>query len=109
MNVDDTYRQYRYKTRVVAFIYDKSEYKEEVKQIKKSARYLSTRDNLRIGIVDDQRLVKKFKNKYGNKWFADVAMTSLVLKRYDGEFLNYDITSADDLAYHYFINKNSMK
>ena len=33
-NVDDTYKQYKYKTRVIAFIYDKSEYKEEVKQIK---------------------------------------------------------------------------
>ena len=60
-------------------------------------------------MVDDVRLIKKFKNRYGTKWFAEVSMTSLVMKRYDGEFLNYDITSSDDLAYHYFINKNSMK
>ena len=60
-------------------------------------------------MVDDLRLVKKFKNKYATKWFDPVSMTSLVLKRYDGEFLNFDITSGEDVAYHYWINKNSMK
>lgn len=36
-------------------------------------------------------------------------MTSLVMKRYDGDYLNFDITSGEDIAYHYWINKNSMK
>jgi hypothetical protein len=53
----------------VAFIYDKSEYKEELSNLKNVARFLSTRDNLRIGIVDDVRLIKKFKNQMGTKWF----------------------------------------
>jgi hypothetical protein len=70
---------------------------------------LATRENLRIGIVDDVRLVKKFKLKYGVKWFSSVAMTSLVMKRYDGEIINFDITSGDDMAFHYWINKQSMK
>mmetsp|Transcript_4711 Transcript_4711/g.4394 ORF Transcript_4711/g.4394 Transcript_4711/m.4394 type:complete len:149 (+) Transcript_4711:879-1325(+) len=36
-------------------------------------------------------------------------MTGLVLKRYDGEFFSYDITSGEDMAFHFWINKNSMK
>mmetsp|Transcript_44744 Transcript_44744/g.32775 ORF Transcript_44744/g.32775 Transcript_44744/m.32775 type:complete len:119 (-) Transcript_44744:409-765(-) len=73
------------------------------------ARYLAGRENLRVGMVDDPKLVKKFKLKYGVKWFQPVAMTGLVLKRYDGEFLNYDITSGEDSAFHHWVNKNSLK
>jgi hypothetical protein len=55
----------KYKTRVVCFFYDKDEYKPEIKNLRESARYLSLRDNLRIGIVDDKRIVKKLKLKHG--------------------------------------------
>ena len=103
------YQIQRYKTRVIAFIFDKSEYREEVTNIRNAAKYLSTRENLRVGIVDDVKLIKKFKNKYGVKWFSSVALSSLVLKRYDGEFLYLDITSGDNRAFHYWINKNSLK
>ena len=96
-------------TRVVAFIYDKDEYKDEIKFIKNAARFLSGRENLRIGIVDDPKLVKKFKLKYGVQFFPHIGMTSMVLKRYDGEFKVFDITSGEDQAFHSWINKNSLK
>mmetsp|Transcript_4711 Transcript_4711/g.4395 ORF Transcript_4711/g.4395 Transcript_4711/m.4395 type:complete len:98 (+) Transcript_4711:579-872(+) len=67
---DDYYSTLKHKTRVVAFIFDKSEYKDEVKYLKSAARYLSSRENLRMGIVDDVKLIKKFKLKYGVKWFS---------------------------------------
>lgn len=63
--IDDHYKALKFKTRIVAFIFDKSEYKEEVKHIKTAAKYLATRDNLRVAMVDDVRLIKKFKLKYG--------------------------------------------
>lgn len=46
------------------------EYSSEIKNLKEAARYLSTRDNLRIGIVDDKKLIKKLKLKHGVKWFS---------------------------------------
>jgi hypothetical protein len=36
-------------------------------------------------------------------------MTSLVLKRYDGEFMNLDLTSGDETPFHFWMNKMSMK
>lgn len=36
-------------------------------------------------------------------------MSSCVLKRYDGQFLSYDLTSEEHINFHYWINKNSMK
>jgi hypothetical protein len=71
--------------------------------------YLSTRDNLRIGIVDDKKLVKKMKLKYGVKYFSTIGMSSLVLKRYDGEYITCDLTSGEPLAFHSWINKQSLK
>jgi hypothetical protein len=77
--------------------------------LKSDARYLATRDNLRIGFVDNQRLIKKMKAKYSVKMFSSIAMSSLVLKRYDGELLNYDLTSEDHVFIHNWINKNTLK
>lgn len=41
--------------------------------------------------------------------FSTIAMSSLVLKRYDGELLNYDLTSEDHVFIHNWINKNTLK
>lgn len=51
--IDDHYNGLRYKTRVICFLYDKQEYREEYKNIRADARFLATRDNLRIGFVDN--------------------------------------------------------
>lgn len=107
--IDEFYSEMRYKTRVVSFFYDKDEYKQEIKNLRESARYLSSRENLRIGIVDDKKLIKRLKLKYGVKWFDPISMSSVVLKRYDGEYLTYDITSEHEVNFHHWINKNSMK
>ena len=41
--------------------------------------------------------------------FSTIAMSSLVLKRYDGELVNFDLTSSDHVFAHIWINKNSLK
>ena len=46
-----------YNTRVVAFFYDKAEYKEEIRLLKQSAAKLANRFNLRVGIVTDENLI----------------------------------------------------
>lgn len=107
--MEDHYSKLRYKTRVICFLYDKQEYKEEYKNLKSDAKFLATRDNLRIGFVDNQRLIKKMKAKYSVRMFSTIAMSSLVLKRYDGELLNYDLTSEDHVFIHNWINKRTLK
>ncbi|CDW89510.1 UNKNOWN [Stylonychia lemnae] len=107
--MENHYSQLRYKTRVICFIYDKQEYREEYKNLKSDAKYLATRDNLRIGFVDNQRLIKKMKAKYSVRMFSSIAMSSLVMKRYDGELLNYDLTSEDHIFIHNWINKHTLK
>jgi len=97
-------------TRVVGFIFDKFEYREELNSLRNDARFLSTRDNLRVGVVENQKLVRKMKvGKYGSRIFPPVSMSSLVVRRYDGELKVHDITGDDHISFHYFINKNSIK
>ena len=89
--------------------FDKDEYKSEIKSLKNSAQYLSLRDNLRIGIVDDQKLIKRLKIKFGKLWFPDVGMSGCVMKRYDGKLRKYDIASEININFNYWINKDSLK
>jgi hypothetical protein len=89
------YEKLKLKTRVVAFFYDKTEYKAEFKELKEDARFLATRDNLRIGVVDNPRIIKKLKQKHQTAWFSAHSLSSLVLKRYDGEFKMFDFASED--------------
>lgn len=41
--------------------------------------------------------------------FSSISMSSLVLKRYDGELMYYDLTSEDHVNIHNWINKKSLK
>jgi len=107
--VEEHYETLRVKTRVICFLWDKKEYKAEFNELRQDALYLATRDNLRIGYVDNQKLIKKMKHKYSVKMFSPIAMSSLVLKRYDGEIVNYDLTSSEHVFAHIWINKNSLK
>lgn len=51
------------KTRVVAFIYDKEDFLEELKNLKYAARYSAKREELRMGVVYDKKIIKKYKSK----------------------------------------------
>jgi len=39
---------------------------------------------LRIGLVTDKKIIKKYKAKYGSAWFPEGTYSTIVLKRYDG-------------------------
>jgi hypothetical protein len=98
------------KTRAVCFLYDKQEYIEELNHWRRDSRFLSTRDNLRMGLVDNQRLVRKLKaGKYGPKLFPPVSMSSLVLRRYDGMIKLHDVNTDDFVSPHFWVNKHSIK
>lgn len=87
----ETYRSRKTKTRVIAFIYDKDDFPDELKQLRQAGRYSAKRDELRMGIVTDKKIIKKYKAKYGTSWFPDATYSTLVLKRYDGQTYFIDL------------------
>lgn len=97
-----------FNTRVLAFFYDKNEYKEEIHLLRQAALYLSNRYNLRIGVVTDQRLVTKMKKSHADL-FLDVGMSVMLLKRYDGSIFKLDVADTQPNRYVWWITVNSAK
>ena len=48
---------------MACIFYDKSEYKDEIKQIKEISRNLAFRYNLEFGMFTDQKAIKKLKKQ----------------------------------------------
>ena len=86
----DIYKKRKTKTRVIAFVYDKDDFTDELKNLRSTGRMSAKRDELRIGIVTDKKLIKKYKANYGTLWFPEGAYSSLLLKRYDSRFFSHD-------------------
>lgn len=97
-----------YNTRVVAFIYDKSEYAEEIKILRTHAQILANRYNLRVGIVTDERLVKMMKKSH-EYLFPEFGMSCLVLKRYDGQIIKANLAELDAAAYLWWMTVKTTK
>jgi len=92
IKLNETYTNKKYKTRALLFILDKGEYNEELKHIRTAARRSANREPLRFGIVSDVKLIRKYKQRYGNLWFTDaVALNTMVVKRYDGQIAANDL------------------
>lgn len=49
------------------------------------------------------------KAKYSVRMFDPISMSSLVLKRYNGDLVHYDLTGDEHIFMHNWINKNSVK
>ena len=58
-----------YNTRVVVFINDKVDYKDDIKLLKQYATKMANRYNLRIGIVTDLDLLTEMKEKHGEIYY----------------------------------------
>lgn len=67
----ETYSALQLKTRVIAFIFDTEEFESELKLIKDAARVAAQRVSLRVGIVTDPKLCRKYKARKGRSWFND--------------------------------------
>ena len=71
-------KYYPKQTRIVAFILDKNEYKDELQKLSNAARFLSMREDLRVARITNPKIVKEYKSKYRTKWFSDVSSNSIV-------------------------------
>jgi hypothetical protein len=106
----DAYTRYTTKQRVIAFIFDKKDYDEELKMIRAAGRMGAKRSEMRIALITDKKIIKKYKAQYTNVWFGETSYTTLMTKRYDGEYFHLDILN--DIKHtpiHFFINKKAVK
>ena len=49
--INDHWASHTHRTRVICFLFDSNEYKEELKNLRRDAKSVATRENLRIGVV----------------------------------------------------------
>lgn len=89
----------------MAFLFDTDEYSEELKNLKNAGRLSAKREELRIGLVTDKKLIKKYKAKYGSTWFPEVTYSTIILKRYDGQITHYDLIDHKQISLFYWITK----
>ena len=98
----EAYESLRLKTRVICFYYDKDDYKDEIKQFRMDARKLSTRSNLRIGLVTDRKVIKALKkHKSSSRYFANGSLSSCALRRYDNTYIIFDISGSNEVIDFY--------
>ena len=104
----DYYSKMGKRVRVIGFFHDKKEYKNEYRLLQEAAQRLSgRRDDLRIGVVTSQALVKAYKERYGPRWFDEYSLNSIVLEREPGQYSYYDIEKeSEDLVK--WINRMSL-
>jgi hypothetical protein len=101
-----------YKTRVLAIIFDTEEYDAELKNMQEAARNSAIRESLRFGLVTDKKLAKKLKHIHGSSWFTSGAISTFIVKRFDGQIFALDLIdesaklSAWDLQF--FVNRRSL-
>ena len=67
LKIYDDYLSKPYKTRVIVFAYDRSDYDEEISKIKEAARTQAKREDFRMAICSDKKLIKKLKES--TSWF----------------------------------------
>ena len=79
----ELFSQFRKTTRVIMFVKDKGEFKEEMGQLKDAARQLASRDDLRIARVSSKNVISDLKDKYGLEWFNDDSSNMMLLIKKD--------------------------
>ena len=104
------YDTHRTKTRVIAFMYDQEDFNDELNNLRAAARGSAIREELRVGMVTDKKLIKKYKANYGTLWFSEGTYSTIVLKRYDGKTFFHDPLTGNPMAgFAHWINRKSLK
>lgn len=105
--------QFRKVTRVIAFVNDKRDYKDELEQLKETALQLSDREDLRIAKVTDKKLVQRYKKHHNLEWFSDLSSNSIVMikKDYDrpNDIVKYYDLNTDTQMLTDWVNENSLE
>lgn len=104
------YQSRRAKTRVIAFIFDKEDFNDELNNLYNAAKSSAKREELRVGIVTDKKLIKKYRANHGTLWFSEGSYSSIVLKRYDGKVFYHDVLLGNPpIGFLHWINRKSIR
>ena len=98
-------------THVIAFVADKSDYKDEIETLKQNALLLARRDDLRVAKVTDPKLVIYYKNKYNYKWFDEHSSNSIVLfkkKTVSDDLIHFYDLASERQSMFYWLNAASL-
>lgn len=77
------YSDMQLKTRVLVLMFDKEQFEGEMKMITEAARLLSSKQQIRFGIVKDAKIIRKYRASKGTAWFPDeVQLSSIVVQNY---------------------------
>lgn len=93
--------QFRKVTRVIAFVKNKNDFKDEMKQLSRAAFHLSDREDLRVAKVTNPDLVTEYKKMYDLEWFSEISSNSIVM-------LKKDYQRSDLITYSYDLNIETM-
>ena len=89
---DEYLKEIGFNTRLVVFVYDKSDYVEELQELKKLGVHQSSRYNFRIGIVTDKKLIEEMKES-NPTFFLEVGLSVMTLRRYDGDLFKTNLSA----------------
>ena len=95
-------------TRVVAFFYDKDDFKPEIEMLRHTGQYMANRLNLRIAMVTDKKLIMRMKKAHP-ALFLDSSNSVMVMRRYDGAQFKLNVAEAEPARYVWWITSNSVK
>ena len=87
-------------------MFDEDDYTDEIQNLRWAGMQSARREEMRIGMVKDKKLIKRYKAKYGALWFSDATYSTIILKRYDGQVFFLDLLNKNPLMTTMFwINK----
>ena len=106
MALGSIYKDRKTKTRVLAFLFDKEDFTDELTNLRQTAKYSAKRDELRIAMVTDKKLIRKYKANHGTLWFPEGAYSTIILKRYDGRIFSHDLLEGNPQnGFMFWVNK----
>ena len=87
---DKYLKEMGFNTRLVVFVYEKSDYGEELKKLRQVGAQQSSRYNFRIGLVTDKKLIEEMKRDHP-EFFLDISLSVMTLRRYDGDLFKTNL------------------
>ena len=57
---------------------------------------MSQKMGVRVGLVTEPKLIRKYKESFGTYWFPDsVQLNTIIVQRYDKQVFNFDVLKLD--------------
>ena len=92
---------------MVAFYYEKDDYKDEIEMLRHTGQYMANRFNLRIALVTDKKLITRMRKAHPDLFLDSNSV--MVMRRYDGTQFKLNVAETEPARYVWWITMNSVK